>query len=176
MLLAVTGLLLVAVSDEMIMYLVGLAVAFEMSFGPEELHVHLLVPPRTGVRRSPRPGAARHFRDLLSCRACREWTVDSRKSGRAARAVVLAFAIPAVLLLEYWVAPLPLTVTVEPASAVRLARDTAYRRCAEFPIPEPITLPGNEPRYAYMSTFHFMPLLNGYSGYFPACTWRGSSG
>jgi hypothetical protein len=38
---------------------------------------------------------------------------------------------------------------------------------AEFPMPLPDTLPGREPRYAYMSTFHWMPLLNGYSGYYP---------
>ena len=34
-------------------------------------------------------------------------------------------------------------------------------------MPLPDTLPGHEPRYAYMSTFHWMPLLNGYSGYYP---------
>jgi hypothetical protein len=26
---------------------------------------------------------------------------------------------------------------------------------------------GHEPRYIYMSTFHWMPLVNGYSGYHP---------
>jgi hypothetical protein len=34
-------------------------------------------------------------------------------------------------------------------------------------MPRADTLPGNDPRYAYMSTFHWMPLLNGYSGYYP---------
>jgi hypothetical protein len=29
------------------------------------------------------------------------------------------------------------------------------------------SVPGYESRYSYMSTFHWMPLLNGYSGYFP---------
>ena len=28
-------------------------------------------------------------------------------------------------------------------------------------------LPGPDPVYAYMSTFHWQPLLNGYSGYYP---------
>jgi hypothetical protein len=37
----------------------------------------------------------------------------------------------------------------------------------EFPMPRADTLPGQEARYAYMSTFHWMPLLNGYSGYYP---------
>ncbi|HSK11035.1 MAG TPA: hypothetical protein VK911_15740, partial [Vicinamibacterales bacterium] len=37
----------------------------------------------------------------------------------------------------------------------------------EFPVPTPDRLPGDEARYAYMSTFHWMPLANGYSGYYP---------
>ena len=28
-------------------------------------------------------------------------------------------------------------------------------------------LPGDDPRYAYLSTFHWMPSINGYSGYYP---------
>lgn len=27
--------------------------------------------------------------------------------------------------------------------------------------------PHHDPRFAYMSTFHWMPLVNGYSGFFP---------
>lgn len=38
----------------------------------------------------------------------------------------------------------------------------------ELPAPEPDSLPGDDPRYAYMSTFHWMPLSNGYSGFYPA--------
>jgi hypothetical protein len=37
----------------------------------------------------------------------------------------------------------------------------------EFPLPAANTLPGEEARYAYMSTFHWMPMSNGYSGYYP---------
>ena len=28
-------------------------------------------------------------------------------------------------------------------------------------------LPGNDPEYAYLSTFHWFPMVNGYSGYYP---------
>jgi hypothetical protein len=38
---------------------------------------------------------------------------------------------------------------------------------AEFPVPRQNALPGNDPHYAYMSTFHWMPTVNGYSGYYP---------
>jgi hypothetical protein len=35
-------------------------------------------------------------------------------------------------------------------------------------MPEPKKPPHHDPRFAYMSTFHWMPLVNGYSGFFPA--------
>jgi hypothetical protein len=35
-----------------------------------------------------------------------------------------------------------------------------------MPVPE--ALPGPDARYSYFSTFHWHPLLNGYSGFFPA--------
>jgi hypothetical protein len=34
-------------------------------------------------------------------------------------------------------------------------------------MPDRGSVAGFEPRYAYMSTFHWMPLINGYSGYYP---------
>lgn len=34
-------------------------------------------------------------------------------------------------------------------------------------MPQANALPGNDPRYAYMSTFHWKPLVNGYSGFYP---------
>jgi len=82
---------------------------------------------------------------------------------------VLSIAIAAVLLLEYWVAPLrlvPFPNTAPPLYA--WLRQQPRGVVAEFPMPLPDSLPGHEARYAYMSTFHWMPLLNGYSGYYPA--------
>jgi hypothetical protein len=38
---------------------------------------------------------------------------------------------------------------------------------AEFPFPRADALPGDEAEHAYMSTFHWFPLLNGYSGIYP---------
>jgi hypothetical protein len=38
---------------------------------------------------------------------------------------------------------------------------------AELPMAVPEALPGPDPRYSYLSTFHWKPLLNGYSGYHP---------
>ena len=38
---------------------------------------------------------------------------------------------------------------------------------AEFRAPRTDALPGDDPEYAYMSTFHWFPLVNGYSGVYP---------
>ena len=38
---------------------------------------------------------------------------------------------------------------------------------AEFPVPRADALPGDDAEYAYMSTFHWFPLVNGYSGIYP---------
>jgi hypothetical protein len=38
---------------------------------------------------------------------------------------------------------------------------------AEFPMPKVDALPGPDPWYAYFSIFHWKPLVNGYSGFYP---------
>src|SRR4029079_19104244 len=43
----------------------------------------------------------------------------------------------------------------------------------ELPVPQPDSLPGHDAEFAYMSTFHWFPLVNGYSGsYPPSYLWR----
>lgn len=37
----------------------------------------------------------------------------------------------------------------------------------ELPVPPPNALPGEAPRYMWLSTFHWRPLVNGYSGHYP---------
>jgi hypothetical protein len=81
---------------------------------------------------------------------------------------VLSALVPAALLLEYWVAPLELVeYPNEPPPLYAVLARQEPGVVAEFPMPLPDRLPGFEPRYIYMSTFHWMPLLNGYSGYYP---------
>jgi hypothetical protein len=38
---------------------------------------------------------------------------------------------------------------------------------AELPMPPADRLPGREAEYSYLSTFHWFPLVNGYSGTYP---------
>jgi hypothetical protein len=169
LLLAVVGLLLVSASDEMIMYLVGLTLAFEMSFGLKSYVFTFLyhhVPAFDGLRAPARLGIFVIF--FLAVLAANGQAVLQQAISRHARPFV-SVGIAGILLLEYWVAPLPLTrYPSSPAPVYAWLATQPTGVVAEFPIPEPTTLPGNEPRYAYMSTFHFMPLLNGYSGYYPA--------
>src|SRR6266542_2187889 len=92
--------------------------------------------------------------------------IEGTLAKRGAR--VLTAGIVAVLLLEYWVAPLrlvPFPNTPPPLYAWLAKQPRGV--VAEFPMPAEDTVQGIEPRYAYMSTFHWMPIVNGYSGYYP---------
>ena len=41
-------------------------------------------------------------------------------------------------------------------------------------MPQLNELPAHEPRFEYLSIFHHMPLINGYSGYYPIPTFPDS--
>jgi hypothetical protein len=82
--------------------------------------------------------------------------------------LALALSIPCVLLLEYSVTPLQLVAYDNSAPQVyafvaRLPPGVV----AEFPVPAKNVIPGPDARYTYMSTFHWKPLINGYSGHHP---------
>lgn len=166
--LAIIGLLLRRPSNEAIVYLLGLVGAFEMSLGLYGYTFSFLydyVPLFDALRAPARLGIFVVF-FLAVLAAYGHAALESvRDRGRR----ILLIAIPAVLLLEYWVAPLRLVPypNTPPPLYAWLARQPAGV-VAEFPMPTPEALPGNEPRYAYMSTFHWMPTINGYSGYYPA--------
>jgi hypothetical protein len=168
LLLALSGLLLRHPSDEAIAHLVGLVAAFEMSLGFYGYTFSFLyhqVPIFDGLRAPARLGVFVLF--FIAILAAYGHAALEAAISRRAR-LVLSVAISAVLLLEYWVAPLRLVPFPNhpPPLYAWLARQPRGV-VAEFPMPAPDTLPGIEPRYAYMSTFHWMPLVNGYSGYYP---------
>jgi hypothetical protein len=52
-----------------------------------------------------------------------------------------------------------------PTDVYRVLAQQPRGAVVEFPIPR--EFPGRDAEYAYMSTFHWMPLLNGYSGIYP---------
>jgi len=168
LLLALVGLLLRPPTNNAIIYLLAAVAAFEMSLGFRGYSFTFLydhVPLFTALRAPARLGVfVLFFLALLAAygHAALEATLARRWFPG------LTVAIVAVLLLEYWVAPLRLVAYPNgpPPLYAWLAKQPRGV-IAEFPMPLPDSLPGQEARYAYMSTFHWMPLLNGYSGYYP---------
>jgi hypothetical protein len=167
-LLAIVGLLLYSPTQQALMYLIGLAMAFEMSFGLKGyifsfLYAH--VPAFDGLRAPARLGIfVIFFLAVLAAHGHAALAKSLDKRLQHALVVVIA----AVLLLEYWVAPLPLVpyTTSSPPLYTWLATQPAGV-VAEFPMPQANQLPAHEPRFEYLSIFHHMPLINGYSGYYP---------
>jgi hypothetical protein len=168
LLFAVVGLLLYPISREAIMYLIALAIAFEISFGLKGYTFSFLyqhVPAFDGLRAPARAGIFVIF--FLAVLAAYGQAALERAAGSRTRRV-LATIIPVLLLFEYWVAPLPLIAypTAAPPLYVWLAQQPSGI-VAELPMPQPDVFAGDEARFEYMSTFHWMPLVNGYSGYYP---------
>ena len=79
----------------------------------------------------------------------------------------LAAAIALGLLAEYHVSFGLFTYANGAPPIYRLLASLPRGVVAEFPIPRADALPGDEAEYAYMSTFHWFPLVNGYSGNYP---------
>ena len=168
LLLALTGLLIVPPQTLTIAYVLALALAFELSLG----HYGVLYPalyeyvPVFRALRAP-ARAAVFVLFFLSVLAAHGLAVITASFSRRLRATVVAVA-GAVVLLEYWVAPLELVpyFNAPPPLYAYLAH-LPRGVVAEFPLPSPSSPPRHDPRFMYMSTFHWMPLVNGYSGFFP---------
>ena len=82
---------------------------------------------------------------------------------RAAAALICT-----ILLLEYRVGSLPLVAYHnEPPPLYRVLATLPRGIVAEFPMARLDWAPHLDPRFEYMSTFHWMRILNGYSGFYP---------
>jgi len=165
--LAILGLLLRPPSWRPLGYLMLLAAAFEMSLGVggysySFLHEHVQV--YRGLRASARLGLF----VLMFLAVLAAYGYAALAEGRRAliRAVLLgAFALG--LLTEYRTSAILVPYPNAAPPIYRLLARLPRGVVAEFPIPGPSTLPGNEAKYAYMSIFHWFPLVNGYSGNYP---------
>jgi hypothetical protein len=166
-LLAAAAVLLVPPSRRSIVYLLLLIAAFEMSLGFSGysypfLYQHVTV--FRSLRALSRLGAF----VLMSVAVLAAYgyrLIVTARSPTARRAV---FAIVVLaLLVEYRVT---LTLAPYPNAAPELYRILGAQPrgvVLECPVPHVDALPGNDARYAYMSTFHWFPLVNGYSGVYP---------
>ncbi|MEO5895373.1 MAG: hypothetical protein ABIS06_06700 [Vicinamibacterales bacterium] len=167
-LLALVGLVLIPPSTVVVTYLVGLVLAFELSLGSNGWLYPLLYE-HVGVFRALRAPARASvyclfFLGVLTAHATAAVT---RAASPVMRAVVAAL-VCAAILFEYRVAPLQLVAYPNGAPPLyKIVRRLPPGTVAEFPMPKPGAPPHHDARFAYMSTFHWMPLVNGYSGFYP---------
>ena len=165
--LAIAGLLLRLPTGRGMVYLLLLVAAFETSLGfggyaYSFLYDHLSI--YRGLRASARLGIfVLLFLGVLAAYGYR--AIAASRSPAVRRAVVLGLAIG--LLVEYHVTLALTPYPTEPTSVYRMLARQPRGVVAEFPVPRVDALPGDEARYAYMSTFHWFPLVNGYSGVYP---------
>jgi len=91
--------------------------------------------------------------------------LSSIRSPRA-RHLTLA-AVCAAMLVEYSTALTLQPVRPTPTDTYRWLARQPRGAVAELPVPRLDRLPGNDPLRQYSSHWHWQPLLNGYSGYYP---------
>jgi hypothetical protein len=165
--LAIVGLLLREPSRRSLVYLVLLALAFEASLGVGGYLYAFLsahVQAYRGLRASARLGI--FVLMFLAILAAYGYTALA-EGRRAVTRAVLAGMFALGLLAEYRTTSVLVDYPNSPPPIYRLLSRLPRGVVAEFPVPRPETLPGPDAQYAYMSTFHWFPLVNGYSGIFP---------
>lgn len=167
-LLAVLGLLLLPLTNVILAYLLGLVLAFELSLGVNG-HLYPVLYEHVGALRGLRvPARASVFFLLLLGVLAAQGTSALTRAMPAPLRRLLAAGACAVILLEYRVGPLHLVPYPNEAPPLyKLLARLPPGIVVEFPAPKPDAPPHHDPRYAYLSTFHWMPLLNGYSGFYP---------
>ena len=166
--LAMVGLLLRPPPKVALVYLVALVVSFDMSLGLSG-HIYRLlyehVPFYQGLRALARLGIFVVF--FLAALAAYGYVALAELLPSKAR-LALAVGLGALLLLEYRVRPLELVPYPNSPPPLYAWLSTQPRGVvAELPM-RTSGLPGSDPAYSYLSTFHWMPIVNGYSGFYPA--------
>jgi hypothetical protein len=167
-LLAFTGLLLRRPSRRALVYVAILVVAFEASLGFNGYLypvLHRFVPVFRGLRAMARLGIV----VVMALSVLAAFGYAGLVAGRTARVRWLAVAVLAGLMLAEYATRLPLVeFPNSPPPLYRLLARLPPGVVAELPAPANDRLPGVEPQRAYMSTFYWFPIVNGYSGNYPA--------
>ena len=166
--LMIAGLLLNVPGRRPIAYVLLLVAAFEMSFGLRGYLYSFLydfVPPFRGLRAAARLGIFVLL--FLGVLAGYGYAALVANRPRTWRMTVLSLCT-AALLIEYRTTLLLAEYVNEPAPIYKMLARQPRGIVAEIPAPRLDKLPGSDPEYAYMSTFHWFPMVNGYSGYYPA--------
>jgi hypothetical protein len=154
-------------------YLIALALALDLSFGYRGLLIgplqeHLAV--FRGLRVMARMGGVVLL--LVAVLAGYGATrLLSRVAATPARQGWCAATLIGIAAIEYAMWPMDLhRVPTTPSAVYRWLRDQPAGVVAEFPMPvrEPADLTRYEPLFIFESTFHWHPLVNGYSGFWPS--------
>ena len=166
--LALIGLFLRPPPRVVLIYLVGLVLAFDMSLGLSGYSYRALyqhVPLYQGLRALSRLGIFVVF--FLAVLAAYGYVALAALLPRFARPI-LAIALGLAMLMEYRVRPLELVpYPNDPPPLYAWLAQQPRGVVAELPM-TPDALPGSDPAYSYLSTFHWQPIVNGYSGFYPA--------
>jgi hypothetical protein len=89
----------------------------------------------------------------------------ARRWPRASGGIVTAAA--ALTIAEYAGQPLEhQTMPKEPPGVYRWLASEPRQVTLELPVPEPLALPRHDPFFMYAATWHWQPLVNGYSGHY----------
>jgi hypothetical protein len=154
------------VNRNRLVYLVLLAFSVAASMGVHTFVYRLLylIPPFQNVRVPGRFGAVvmAAVGVLAAFGAARVCARFTRATVRRAAVVVTT----GVLAIEYASAPPLMDVARRSPQVYSELRRRPVGPVVEFPMPASNALPGPDPSYQYWSTFHWFPLLNGYSGYY----------
>jgi hypothetical protein len=167
LLLAAVGLLLMPQSVRMIVYLLLLVAAFEASLGFSGYSYTFLyryVSVFRSLRALSRLGVfVLMFVSVLSAYGYRALVAARSPAARRVLLAIVALALSAEYRVTVALAMYPNT----PPEVYRILGTQPRGILLEYPVPRADALPGDDARYAYMSTFHWFPLVNGYSGVYP---------
>jgi hypothetical protein len=147
-------------------YLLAMVLAYEMSLGISGYSYRFLldnVPVFQGFRAVARLGIfVVFFLTVLGAFGFRALGAGRRLF---VRRLLLAAAV-VILVVEYRVRPLHLMPYENEAPSLHAWLATQPRGVvAELPMRDDV--PGSDPRTSYLSTFHWQPIVNGYSGFVP---------
>jgi hypothetical protein len=155
-----------------IAYLIALLLAIDLSFGPRGLSYDLFreyLLPYKGIRAIARAGGIALL--MVAVLAGFGWARVERvtRLRERVRTVVAFTLVIAAMMLEYATMPLKLVPAPRRPKPVYqwLAAQTDGEAILELPVPDIYNAPFMDPEFMYQSTFHWHPLVNGYSGNVP---------
>ena len=165
--LAIVGLLLRVPARRTIVYCLLLVAAFETSLGVHG-HIYPWLYDHVAVYRGLRVPARLGVFVLMFLAALAAYGYQALVARRPAIVrTALVIGLTLGLIAEYHVT-VALSEFANAAPPVyRVLAQQPRGVVAELAMPAADRLPGREAEYAYMSTFHWFPLANGYSGMYP---------